>query len=95
MTYPTNPDLLTRLTGKNRDMLAQEMKQNAADSRLKLQMAGMDQKQQAVIQRALSLTDKGPKQELGQSLRNLIATGGIPTNAREAGIHSCKDLVKH
>jgi hypothetical protein len=48
-------------------------------------MAGMDQKQQAVIQRALSLTDKG-SQELGQSLRNLIATGGIPTNAREAGI---------
>ena len=83
--YLTNLDLLTRLTGKNRDMLAQEMKQNAADSRLKLQMAGMDQKQQAVIQRALSLTDKG-SQELGQSLRNLIATGGIPTNAREAGI---------
>ena len=83
--YLTNLDLLTRLTGKNRDMLAQEMKQNAADSRLKLQIAGMDQKQQAVIQRALSLTDKG-SQELGQSLRNLIATGGIPTNAREAGI---------
>ena len=83
--YLTHLDLLTRLTGKNRDMLAQEMKQNAADSRLKLQMAGMDQKQQAVIQRALSLTDKG-SQELGQSLRNLIATGGIPTNAREAGI---------
>ena len=83
--YLTNLDLLTRLTGKNRDMLAQEMKQKAADSRLKLQMAGMDQKQQAVIQRALSLTDKG-SQELGQSLRNLIATGGIPTNAREAGI---------
>ena len=83
--YLTNLDLLTRLTGKNRDMLAQEMKQNAADSRLKLQMAGMDQKQQQVIQRALSLTDKG-SQELGQSLRNLIATGGIPTNAREAGI---------
>ena len=83
--YLTNLDLLTRLTGKNRDMLAQEMKQNAADNRLKIQMAGMDQKQQAVIQRALSLTDKG-SQELGQSLRNLIATGGIPTNAREAGI---------
>lgn len=84
-TYLTNLDLLTRLTGKNREMLAQEMKQNAADNRLKIQMAGMDQQQQAVIQRALSLTDKG-SQELGQSLRNLIATGGIPTNAREAGI---------
>ena len=83
--YLNNLDLLSRLTGKQRDQLKQEMQQNTADARLKLQMSGMTLKQQAVINRAVSLTDAGNK-ELGQSLRNLIATGGIPANAREAGI---------
>jgi len=83
--YLNNLDLLSRLTGKNRQALQQEMQERAKDARLSLQLAGMSQKQQREINSALSMTGNVSK-EMEQSIRNLIATDGVATNAREAGI---------
>ena len=83
--YLNNLDLLSRLTGKNRQALQQEMQDRAKDSRLSLQMSGMSLKQQTEINSALSMTGNVSKQ-MEDSIRNLIATDGIATNAREAGI---------
>lgn len=83
--YLNNLDLLSRLTGKNRQALQQEMQERAKDARISLQLAGMSQKQQREIQNALSMTGNVSK-EMEQSIRNLIATDGVATNAREAGI---------
>ena len=83
--YLTNLDLLTRLTGKNRQQPQQEMQARAQDSRLSLQLAGMTQKQQREINNALSMTGNVSK-DMEQSIQNLIATDGVATNAREAGI---------
>ena len=83
--YLNNLDLLSRLTGKNRQALQQEMQERAKDARLSLQLAGMSQKQATEINSALSMTGNVSK-EMEQSIRNLIATDGVATNAREAGI---------
>jgi len=83
--YLNNLDLLTRLTGKNRKALADEMKARANDTRLSLQLSGMSQAQQKEINSALSMTGAVSK-DMEQSITNLIATDGVATNAREAGI---------
>lgn len=83
--YLNNLDLLSRLTGKNRQALQQEMQERAKDNRLSLQMSGMTQEQQREINSALSMTGNVSK-EMEQSIRDLIATDGVATNAREAGI---------
>ena len=83
--YLNQLDLLSRLTGKNRQALQQEMQERAKDKRLSLQLAGMDQKQRNEINGALSMTSNVSK-EMENSIRNLIATDGVAMNAREAGI---------
>ena len=83
--YLNNLDLLSRLTGKNRQALQQEMQDRAKDSRLNLLMSGMSLKQQTEINSALSMTGNVSKQ-MEDSVKNLIATDGIAMNAREAGI---------
>lgn len=83
--YLNNLDLLSRLTGKNRQALQQEMQERAKDTRLSLQLSGMSQKQQREINGALSMTGNVSK-EMENSIRNLIATDGVAMNAREAGI---------
>ena len=83
--YLMNLDLLTRLTGKNRQELQKEMQARAKDSRLSLQLAGMTQAQQREVNSAIEMTGVKSK-GLADSLQNLIATDGVATNAREAGI---------
>jgi hypothetical protein len=83
--YLNNLDLLSRLTGKNRQALQQEMQERAKDNRLSLQMSGMTLEQQREINSALSMTGNVNK-AMEQSIRDLIATDGVATNAREAGI---------
>lgn len=83
--YLMNLDLLSRVTGKNRQILQQEQQDRAKDSRMKLFLAGMDEKQRKEINMALSLVGSASK-TLENDLMGLIATGGIPELGNQAQI---------
>lgn len=89
--YILELDTLTRLTGKNRQQLQDEMKERANDERLNLKLSGMTQEQQMRVNKALSLTT-AINGDLGNELKNLIAQDGVAFNERQAGIMEMKGM---
>jgi len=89
--YIMQLDMLTRLTGKSRKQLQDEMQERANDDRLKLKMSKMSLSQQNEVNQALSQTS-GISRELEQEIRNLVAQNGVEFTERQAGIMSMKGM---
>jgi len=75
--YIKNLDQLARMTGKQRDEIAAELKSQAEDDRINLLFASLDAGAQQNIQNVLSMVgDASP--EMKNALTEMIATGGAP-----------------
>jgi len=83
--YLNQLDVLTKLTGKNREALSQEMVNRANDERLKLQMGQMTADQQAEMNKGFALLETISPQ-LADNFKNIVAQGGLAFTEQEAGI---------
>ena len=77
--YIKQLDYLSKVTGKQREQIAQELKEQSADKRLKAMFAGMDEDRRAQIQSTLSVIE-GASPEMADAVKNMIATGGVPVS---------------
>lgn len=73
-------DKLARVTGKRRDQIMKEMKDNAEDKRLKLIFNTMDQAAQQNLNGVLTMMDAASP-DLKNAITEMVATGGVPLNA--------------
>lgn len=80
-------DKLARVTGKRRDQIMEEMKENMADKRLKLIFNTMDEAAQQNLNGVLTMMDSASP-DLKNAITEMVATGGVPLN--EMG----QDLVR-
>ena len=80
-------DKLARVTGKRRDQIMEEMKENMADKRLKLIFNTMDQAAQQNLNGVLTMMGSASP-DLKDAITEMVATGGVPLN--EMG----QDLVR-
>lgn len=83
--YLSQLDILTKLTGRNREALSQEMVARANDERLKLQMGQMSREQQAEMNKGFALLETLSPQ-LADNFKNIVAQGGLAFTEQEAGI---------
>ena len=80
-------DKLARVTGKRRDQVMQELKENMADKRLKLIFNTMDKAAQQNLNGVLTMMGSASP-DLKDAITEMVATGGVPLN--EMG----QDLVR-
>ena len=80
-------DKLARVTGKRRDQVMQEMKENMADKRLKLIFNTMEKGAQENLNGVLTMMGSASP-DLKDAITEMVATGGVPLN--EMG----QDLVR-
>ena len=73
-------DKLARVTGKRRDQIMEEMKENMADKRLKLIFNTMDESAQRNLNGVLTMMDSASP-DLKDAITEMVATGGVPLNA--------------
>ena len=73
-------DKLARVTGKRRDQIMKEMKDNMEDKRLKLIFNTMDQAAQQNLNGVLTMMDTASP-DLKNAITEMVATGGVPLNA--------------
>lgn len=73
-------DKLARVTGKRRDQIMKEMKDNMEDKRLKLIFNTMDQAAQQNLNGVLTMMDSASP-DLKNAITEMVATGGVPLNA--------------
>ena len=73
-------DKLARVTGKRRDQIMKEMKDNMEDKRLKLIFNTMDQAAQQNLNGVLTMMDAASP-DLKNAITEMVATGGVPLNA--------------
>ena len=74
-------DKLARVTGKRRDQIMKEMKDNMEDKRLKLIFNTMDQAAQQNLNGVLTMMDNSASPDLKNAITEMVATGGVPLNA--------------
>jgi hypothetical protein len=80
-------DKLARVTGKRRDQIMEELKENMADKRLKLIFNTMDEAAQQNLNGVLTMMGSASP-DLKDAITEMVATGGVPLN--EMG----QDLVR-
>ena len=73
-------DKLARVTGKRRDQIMEEMKDNMADKRLKLIFNTMEESAQRNLNGVLTMMDSASP-DLKDAITEMVATGGVPLNA--------------
>ena len=73
-------DKLARVTGKRRDQIMEEMKDNMADKRLKLIFNTMDESAQRNLNGVLTMMNTASP-DLKDAITEMVATGGVPLNA--------------
>ena len=78
-SYIMQLDKLAKVTGKQRDQIAQEMKQQAMDDRIKAMFAGMEGTQSAALTGMLSLIE-GASPDIADATKEMMATGGVPVS---------------
>ena len=73
-------DKLARVTGKRRDQIMKEMKDNMEDKRLKLIFNTMEEGAQRNLNGVLTMMDSASP-DLKNAITEMVATGGVPLNA--------------
>jgi hypothetical protein len=70
-------DKLARVTGKQRDQIAAELKQNTTDKRVKLLFSTLDETAQANLNGVMTMMGNASP-ELNSAIVDMVATGGVP-----------------
>ena len=75
--YIKQLDYLAKVTGKQREQIAQELKSATLDKRLQAMMATMDEGVRENLTSTLSIIE-GASPEMADAVKNMVATGGVP-----------------
>jgi hypothetical protein len=77
--YVKQLDYLAKVTGKQREQIAQELKTATLDKRLKAMMGTMDAGIRENLTSTLSIIESSSP-EMADAVKNMVATGGVPVS---------------